>query len=101
MFSSILQAIIAATVALALLLCSLMLYFWRRTQSLEYKYMKLVQSSGGQDGETEGEVHLPPAESCALDDGEEEEIQFNQPRPAAGLLNRLKAMTAKVITTYD
>nr|CAD7428449.1 unnamed protein product [Timema monikensis] len=85
-----LQAVIAVTIALAIFLCGLMIYFWKKTQRLEYKYMKLVQSSGGRD-----EVELPPAESCALDDGEEEEIQFNQPR-ATGILNRIKAMTGKV-----
>jgi hypothetical protein len=70
-----------------------MLYFWKKTQRLEYKYMKLVQSAGGRDGESEAE--LAPAESCALDDGEEEEIQFSQPL-TAGILNRIKAMTGKV-----
>lgn len=55
--------------------------------------MKLVQSAGGRDGEIEAE--LAPAESCALDDGEEEEIQFSQPL-TAGILNRIKAMTGKV-----
>jgi len=55
--------------------------------------MKLVQSAGGRDGESEAE--LAPAESCALDDGEEEEIQFSQPL-TAGILNRIKAMTGKV-----
>jgi len=55
--------------------------------------MKLVQSAGGRDGENEAE--LAPAESCALDDGEEEEIQFSQPL-TAGILNRIKAMTGKV-----
>jgi len=52
--------------------------------------MKLVQSAGRElDGE------LPPAESCALNDGEEEEVQFSRP-PTAGLLNRIIAMRAKV-----
>lgn len=55
--------------------------------------MKLVQSAGGRDGE--GEAELAPAESCALDDGEEEEIQFSQPL-TAGILNRIMAMTGKV-----
>jgi hypothetical protein len=87
------QIVIAVTVALALFLCGLMLYFWKKTQRLEYKYMKLVQSAGGRDGE--GEAELAPAESCALDDGEEEEIQFSQPL-TAGILNRIMAMTGKV-----
>ena len=34
---------------------------------LQYKYMKLIESSAGKDGE------LPAAETCALDEGEEDE----------------------------
>lgn len=55
--------------------------------------MKLVQSAGGRDGE--GETELAPAESCALDDGEEEEVQFSHPL-TSGILNRIMAMTSKV-----
>jgi hypothetical protein len=78
-------------VAVAALLCGLMVHFWRKTQRLEYKYMKLVQgSSMGSDT-----VELPPAESCALDDGEEEDVHFAQP-PTKSLFNRIKAMTSKV-----
>ncbi|XP_071449238.1 endosome/lysosome-associated apoptosis and autophagy regulator family member 2-like [Hetaerina americana] len=88
-----LQILISVIVALAIFLCALMVYFWKKTQSLEYKYMKLVQSSSNRDG-GETENNLAPAESCALDDGEEEEIQFTQPR-SQGILNRIKAMTGK------
>ncbi|XP_049781740.1 endosome/lysosome-associated apoptosis and autophagy regulator family member 2-like [Schistocerca cancellata] len=84
-----LQVVIAVTIALALFLCGLMIYFWKKTQNLEYKYMKLKQSSGGRDGD--GDNELAPAESCALDDGEEEEIQFTQPR-SLGILNRIRSM---------
>jgi len=34
---------------------------------LQYKYMKLVESSSGKEGE------MPAAETCALDEGEEDE----------------------------
>jgi len=33
---------------------------------LQYKYMKLVESASGKDGE------MPAAETCALDEGEED-----------------------------
>ncbi|XP_059468673.1 endosome/lysosome-associated apoptosis and autophagy regulator family member 2-like isoform X2 [Neocloeon triangulifer] len=85
-----LQAIIGGTVMVAALLCGLMVHFWRKTQRLEYKYMKLVQNStSGSDG-----AELPPAESCALDDGEEEDVHFAQPAKQ-NFLNRIKAMTRK------
>lgn len=35
---------------------------------LEYKYTKLIESTGGRDGE------LPGVDTCALDDGEEDEF---------------------------
>ena len=34
-------------------------------------------------------MELPPAESCALDDGEEDEVQFTR-KPVKGILNKLK-----------
>jgi len=34
---------------------------------LQHKYMKLVESASGKDGE------MPAAETCALDEGEEDE----------------------------
>jgi hypothetical protein len=47
------------------------------TFRLEYKYMKLIESTSGKDGE------LPAAETCALDEGEEDEqfdaaVEFRQ-----------------------
>jgi len=46
----------------------------RGAYRLQYKYMKLVESASGKDGE------LPAAETCALDEGEEDEhfdaVQF-------------------------
>ncbi|CAB3379879.1 Hypothetical predicted protein [Cloeon dipterum] len=91
-----LQAIIGGTVMVAATLCGLLLHFWRKTQRLEYKYMKLVQGSGsGSDG-----AELPPAESCGLDDGEEEDVHFAQPAKQ-NILNRIKAMTSKVRENRD
>lgn len=96
------QLVVALSVALALLLCGCMLHFWRKTQSLEYKYMKLVQSSSGRDGDLDGDVeadtcNLAPAESCALgeEDAEDEDVAFAAPS-SQGLLNRIKAMRNKV-----
>lgn len=89
---------VAVSVALALLLCGCMMHFWRKTQSLEYKYMKLVQSSGGRDGDIDADAcALPPAESCALgeEDAEEEDVAFSAPS-SQGLLNRIRAMRGKV-----
>jgi hypothetical protein len=37
---------------------------------LEYKYCKLVESAGGREGE------LPGVESCAMEEGEEEDVHF-------------------------
>lgn len=37
----------------------------------------------------DGIMELPPAESCALDDGEEEEVQFTK-NPPRGILSKLK-----------
>jgi hypothetical protein len=39
-----------------------------KNRSLQYKYMKLVESAGGKDG-----AELPAAETCALDEGEDDE----------------------------
>ncbi|XP_023228240.1 UPF0577 protein KIAA1324-like, partial [Centruroides sculpturatus] len=70
-----LQIVIGASVALGLLLFTMVLYFWKKNRKLEYKYMKLVQSSSSKDGE------LPTAESCAIEDDEEdhfESMTFNE-----------------------
>ncbi|XP_034231300.1 UPF0577 protein KIAA1324-like homolog [Thrips palmi] len=92
------QLVVAVSVALALMLCGCMMHFWRKTQSLEYKYMKLVQSNGGRDGDgdLDADSSLPPAESCALgeEDAEEEDVAFAAPS-SQGLLNRIRAMRSK------
>ncbi|XP_067095809.1 endosome/lysosome-associated apoptosis and autophagy regulator 1 [Osmerus mordax] len=51
----------------ALLLISLSCYFWKKTRKLQYKYSKLVMSSG------EKECELPAADSCAIMEGEDAE----------------------------
>ncbi|XP_063598992.1 endosome/lysosome-associated apoptosis and autophagy regulator family member 2-like isoform X2 [Penaeus indicus] len=81
----IVEVIVLSTVSMALMLCLLLFCLWKKNQRLEYKYMKLVASASSKDGMME----LPPAESCALDDGEEEEVQFTQNAPR-GILSKLK-----------
>ncbi|KAK8754670.1 hypothetical protein OTU49_017530, partial [Cherax quadricarinatus] len=79
------EVIVLSTVSMALMLCLLLFCLWKKNQRLEYKYMKLVASASSKDGM----IELPPAESCALDDGEEEDVQFTQ-APPRGILSKLK-----------
>ncbi|XP_035238246.1 endosome/lysosome-associated apoptosis and autophagy regulator 1 [Anguilla anguilla] len=51
----------------ALLLITLSCYFWKKTRKLEYKYSKLMMSTG------EKECELPAADSCAIMEGEDAE----------------------------
>ncbi|XP_034028186.1 UPF0577 protein KIAA1324 homolog [Thalassophryne amazonica] len=51
----------------AVLLISISCYFWKKTRKLQYKYSKLVMSSGGK------ECELPTADSCAIMEGEDAE----------------------------
>ena len=64
---------------------------------LEYKYMKLAASSGAKDGNYD---QLPEAETCALEDGEEEEqfdaVEFKENK-GGKFLNRLKGFGAKKV----
>ncbi|VDP13882.1 unnamed protein product [Soboliphyme baturini] len=60
------QMAIGVASTFGILLVSLVIFIWKKNQKLEYKYMKLVQSSGGK-------CELPEAETCALGEGEEEE----------------------------
>ncbi|KAM9829175.1 endosome/lysosome-associated apoptosis and autophagy regulator 1 [Syngnathus typhle] len=53
--------------AAAALLVTLICYFWKKTRKLEYKYSKLIMSSGGK------ECELPTADSCAIMEGEDAE----------------------------
>ncbi|XP_076357562.1 endosome/lysosome-associated apoptosis and autophagy regulator family member 2-like isoform X1 [Tachypleus tridentatus] len=82
-----LQAIIGITIALGILLSTMVLYFWKKNRKLEYKYMKLVQSNSAKEGE------LPSAESCAIDDEEEEQydsVAFTN--KGNGLLGKFRAI---------
>ncbi|CAL4108298.1 unnamed protein product [Meganyctiphanes norvegica] len=81
----IIEVAVSTTASLAFLLCLFLYCMWKKNQRLEYKYMKLVANSSSKDGVME----LPPAESCALDDGEDEEVQFSN-TPSRGLLNKFK-----------
>ena len=59
---------------------------------LEYKYMKLIMSSNTKDGE------LPAAETCALSEDEEGEIDtvdFKQ-GPGKKFFHKLRLMAGKV-----
>uniref|UniRef100_A0A3P9KN75 Si:ch211-163l21.8 n=1 Tax=Oryzias latipes TaxID=8090 RepID=A0A3P9KN75_ORYLA len=51
----------------ALLLVSISCYFWKKTRKLQYRYSKLMMSSGGK------ECELPTADSCAIMEGEDAE----------------------------
>ncbi|XP_028265499.1 UPF0577 protein KIAA1324 isoform X2 [Parambassis ranga] len=51
----------------AVLLISISCYFWKKTRKLQYKYSKLMISSGGK------ECELPTADSCAIMEGEDVE----------------------------
>lgn len=59
-------AILAGTVLLVLL-CTVMCCLWKKSKKLEYKYQKLVMSSGKNGGE------LPAADSCAISDSESDD----------------------------
>ncbi|XP_038068821.1 endosome/lysosome-associated apoptosis and autophagy regulator family member 2-like isoform X2 [Patiria miniata] len=58
------QASIAAFMGCVVLLITCALYFWKRNRKLEYKYQKLVASASGE---------LPAAETCAIEDGDNED----------------------------
>ncbi|XP_065103054.1 endosome/lysosome-associated apoptosis and autophagy regulator 1 [Paramisgurnus dabryanus] len=54
------------TVAAALLI-AISCYFWKRTRKLQYKYSKLMMTTGDK------ECELPAADSCAIMEGEDAE----------------------------
>lgn len=60
--------LVPVVVLLGLILCITVCYCWMKNRKLEYKYTKLIESTGGRDGE------LPGVDTCALDDGEEDEF---------------------------
>ncbi|XP_033648088.1 UPF0577 protein KIAA1324-like homolog isoform X2 [Asterias rubens] len=58
------QASIAAFMGCVVLLVTCAMYFWKRNRKLEYKYQKLVATANGE---------LPAAETCAIEDGDDED----------------------------
>ncbi|XP_055882863.1 endosome/lysosome-associated apoptosis and autophagy regulator family member 2-like isoform X1 [Biomphalaria glabrata] len=64
-----LMVAIPVTVGLGLILLILLIYCWSRNKKLEYKYMKLVETAGGHDGE------MPAADTCGMED-DEEDVHF-------------------------
>ncbi|XP_019944302.2 endosome/lysosome-associated apoptosis and autophagy regulator 1 [Paralichthys olivaceus] len=54
----------------AVLLITVSCYFWKKTRRLQYKYSKLMMSSGG------NECELPTADSCAIMEGEDAEDEL-------------------------
>ncbi|KAM6924795.1 endosome/lysosome-associated apoptosis and autophagy regulator 1 [Xenentodon cancila] len=56
---------VSVGVMFAALLISISCYFWKKTHKLQYKYSKLMMSSGGK------ECELPTADSCAIMEGED------------------------------
>ncbi|XP_030646148.1 UPF0577 protein KIAA1324-like [Chanos chanos] len=73
----------------ALLLISLTCYFWKKNKKLEYKYSRLVMSANK-------ECELPAADSCAIMEGEGEEVEEEvvySSKPS--LLGKLKAIATK------
>uniref|UniRef100_A0A8B9K4W9 Si:ch211-233h19.2 n=1 Tax=Astyanax mexicanus TaxID=7994 RepID=A0A8B9K4W9_ASTMX len=73
----------------AVLLVSLTCYFWKKNKKLEFKYSKLVMS-------TNKECELPAADSCAIMEGEGEEVEDEVVYSKPSLLGKLKAIATKV-----
>lgn len=115
-----------ASMTLAVLLCVTVAYCWKRNRRLEYKYMKLIHrepptgtsstslasasaasltkepvdadASDDADDSAECETPLAAAESCALDDGEEEdEVSITVPIKGYGLINKIRSMTSSKV----
>ena len=106
------------SITMAVLLCVLVVYCWKRNRRLEYKYMKLVRHKVAaapsaasshketpvDDGGAGCDTELAAAESCALDDGEEddgEEVSVTVPIKGYGLINKIRSMAmTKVCTSH-
>ncbi|MGH0188924.1 UNVERIFIED_CONTAM: hypothetical protein FKN15_032124 [Acipenser sinensis] len=78
----------------ALLLVTVSCYFWKKTQTLEYKYSKLVMNSSLKDCE------LPAADSCAIMEGEdgEDDLIFLTKKSIFG---KIKSFTTKCSYIFD
>ncbi|XP_048740898.2 endosome/lysosome-associated apoptosis and autophagy regulator family member 2-like isoform X2 [Ostrea edulis] len=88
----VLKVSIPSVVGVGILLFICVIYCWMRNKKLEYKYMKLVEGSGpNYDGE------LPGVDSCALEDGEEEQfdtVSFSETKKK-GLFSKLRGKKYK------
>ncbi|MCJ8733179.1 hypothetical protein PDJAM_G00220150 [Pangasius djambal] len=72
----------------AALLIALTCHFWKKNKKLEYKYSKLVMSANK-------ECELPGADSCAIMEGEGEEVEDDVVYTKPSLLGKLKAIATK------
>lgn len=72
----------------AALLVTLTCHFWKKNKKLEYKYSKLVMSANK-------ECELPGADSCAIMEGEAEEVEDDIVYTKPSLLGKLKAIATK------
>ncbi|KAK3769646.1 hypothetical protein RRG08_004898 [Elysia crispata] len=70
---------IPVSLGFGLILILLLIYCWSRNKKLEYRYSKLVETAGGQDGEME----MPAAETCGMEDGEED-VHFSSKSHSSG-----------------
>jgi len=86
------QLTIAGAISFAACFFLLLCHYYKKNQKLEYKYMKLIKSASNKDGD--GNMVLPPAESCALDEGEEDDVQVQGGSDnSQGLFSRIKHLT--------
>ncbi|XP_035825827.1 endosome/lysosome-associated apoptosis and autophagy regulator family member 2 [Aplysia californica] len=67
-----------------LFLILLLIYCWSRNKKLEYKYMKLVETAGGHDGE------LPAADTCGMEDEDEDDVHFADERTGASFFSKIR-----------
>uniref|UniRef100_A0A0B7AI94 MRH domain-containing protein n=1 Tax=Arion vulgaris TaxID=1028688 RepID=A0A0B7AI94_9EUPU len=74
---------IPVSVGVALILILLLIYCWSRNKKLEYKYMKLVETAGGQDGE------MPAADTCGMED-DEEDVHFAEAGVSSSFLSKIR-----------
>jgi len=73
-----------------LTLAIIVLYLCYRNRTLTYNYSRLVDASQSKDGE------LPPAEMCALEEGEEEdEVTIVKGKAGGNIMNRLRGIGKK------
>lgn len=78
-----------------LLLCTMLIYCWKKNRKLEYKYSKLV----GKKGSNSEEAEMPAPETCALDSSEEEEFDSVKVVQGKGkrIFNKILGKVSKII----